>query len=447
MKRTLCTLTLTLLLGLLSVGCHDRNNTPTPTVSGESHPSQTFSTTSEDTPSAVSDTADTVSDTDLLSDVPLTEIVDTTGRSYGHIRSNGIVTLTDHGIFYTINRSDRSIEGTDTQNFEGNVGKTVTNYYLYDPRTGENSAFGSIPDQDYEAGYVRMELDGTLYTLLTTGNAMDTIPDPLLLVAFDLTAHTIQTYPISDNGFPYTAMTAADGKLLILNHDQTDTLHDRLYQFDPTTKAVREVLQWELKNNIGDSLRQVYCDGQHLYLLRVHFQGQADATLWLDTYDLSFRKQSERDISDLLKQSISDSLTPEDADNEIRQMVSRLLLLDGNILYYENFSTTRFVAQLDTGTLLDIPSGLGDRWLASSGSGEPFFYVAFDGAAENSVFDQHGDRLDKTLFHADDPHYYLTAASSSPDGHRLFQVDYTNPNDRNDSLPRKLYWVDETAPS
>ena len=82
-----------------------------------------------------------------------------------------------------------------------------------------------------------------------------------------------------------------------------------------------------------------------------------------------------------------------------------------------------------------------DMFLASSGSGAPFFYCIFGGADnENSIYELKNGTLEKTVFKADDDRYYITAASRSLDGKTLLQVDYTNPEDRNDSLPAKIYY-------
>lgn len=450
MKRTTTlALVLTLLLGISMTGCRN---------SGDSRPTASTANSTVDTRQSTADrsappsmepsetTESQLPDTTLSG--TLTEIVNRDGQHLGNIRMNGLPTLTNKGIFYTV--TDTHDPDTDTLTVGTADGHDTTTYYLYDTDTQQSYSFGSIPEQDYEAGYVRTELNDTLYTLVTTGNALDNTPDPLLLAAFDLTTHTMRSFPISDNGFPYTAMTAVNGQLLILNHDQTDTLSDKLYLFDPSTETTRQVLQFSLQDNSGDTIRQVYCDGESIYLLRLHFQSETDFTLLLDTYDLTFHKQSESDISPLLRESVGESLTPEDAVNEMKQMVSHLLVLNKQFVYYENFSTTRFFGNIDTGVLLEQANGSGDLFLVSSGSGEPFFYVIL-GGMDNTlgavVFDWNGQFLEKSLFQADDPRYYLTSASVNLRQDRLYQVAYTNPENRSDTLPPKLYLLTADQPS
>ena len=368
------------------------------------------------------------------------EIVDKDGKHIGLIPFNSGMTLTNSGIFYTT-----SISGTtspDTIAVGLNEGeKDVVVYHLYDTKTDKSCSFGSIPDQDYEAGYCRTELNGKLYALITTGNAMDNEPNPLLLAEFDLTEHTINQYRISDNGFPYTAMTEVKGKLLILNHDQTDVLNDKLYLFDPESKQTEQVMQSELNGNTGDTIRSMYSDGKNIYILRLHFEGENNVTMFLDTYDLDLKKLSERDISSMLKESAGKNLVPEDVENEMKQMVSNFMVLDEKYVYYENFSTTRFLGNAEDGKLFSETEGAGDMFLVSSGSGDPFFYCIFGGGEnENIIYEWKDGTLEKTVFKADDDRYYITAASRSPDGKTLIQVAYTNPEDRNDILPTKIYF-------
>ena len=367
------------------------------------------------------------------------EIVDKDGRHIGQIPFNSGMTLTNSGIFYTTlipgaAKSDTIAVGLN----EGE--KDVVVYHLYDTKTDKSYDFGSIPDQDYEAGYCRIELNGKLYTLITTGNVMDKEPDPLLLAEFDLTGHTINQYRISDNGFPYTAMAEVNGKLLILNHDQTDVLNDKLYLFDTESKQTEQVMQFELNGNTGDTIRSMYSDGKNIYILRLRFEGENDVTMFLDTYDPDLKKQSEKDISSMLRESAGNALVPEDVANEMKQMVNNFMVLDEKYVYYENFSATRFLGNMEDGKLFRETEGKGDMFLASSGSGAPFFYCIFGGGEnENIIYEWEDGTLEKTIFKADDDRYYITAASRSPDGKTLIQVAYTNPEDRNDTLPTKIY--------
>ena len=429
---------LLLLCALLCIGitgCSKESGSIETQVSNKSNVTKSTDEASENSKNESDEQSDTKK---MLEN--MMEVVDKDGRHTGQIPFNSGMTLTNNGIFYTT-----SISGTtspDTIAVGLNEGeKDVVVYHLYDTKTDKSCSFGSIPDQDYEAGYCRTELNGKLYTLITTGNAMDKEPDPLLIAEFDLTEHTINQYKISDNGFPYTAMAAVNGKLLILNHDQTDVLHDKLYLFDPKSKQTEQVMQYELNGNTGDTIRSMYSDGENIYILRLHFEGDNNVAMLLDTYDLDLKKLSEKDISAMLKESAGKNLVSEDLPNEMKQMVSRFMVLNEKYVYYENFSTTRFLGNVEDGKLFSETEGSGDMFIVSSGSGAPFFYCIFGGGMnENSIYEWKNGTLEKTVFKADDDRYYITAASRSPDGKTLIQVAYTNPEDRNDTLPTKIYY-------
>ena len=445
MKRYF-SLLLCALLCVCITGCSKESNNTETQASDKSSVTESTVEASENS-KTISDEASENSRT--VSDEPsdtketddnMIEIVDKDGKHIGQIPFNSGMTLTNSGIFYTTfipgaAGSDTTVVGLN----DGEKDKII--YHLYDTKTDESYSFGSIPDQDYEAGYCRTELNGKLYTLITTGNAMDQEPDPLLLAEFDLVEHTINQYKISDNGFPYTAMTEVNGKLLILNHDQTDVLNDNLYLFDPESKQTEQVLQFELNGNTGDTIRSINSDGKNIYVLRLRFEGDNNVTMFLDTYDLAFKKLSEKDISAMLKESAGSALAQDDTANEMKQMVSRFMVFDEKYVYYENFSTTRFLGNVEDGKLFSETKGAGDTFLASSGSGAPFFYCIYGGERnENSIYELKNGALEKTVFKADDDRYFLSAASRSPDGKTLIQVAYTNPEDRNDTLPTKIYY-------
>ncbi len=371
----------------------------------------------------------------------ITEVVDKNSRHIGEIRKSGSVTLTDYGIFYTTVKTLSVQDAPITTGTADNV--TTTTYHLYDPVKNEHYDFGSVSGQDYEAGYVRTEIDGRLYTLITTGNALDNIPDDLLLVEFDLVKHSIQQYKLSDNGFPYTAMTEINGNLLILNHDQQEKLCDKLLLFNTKTKDCQQVLEFELNNNQGDTIRGIYSDGEQIYLLRLHFEDENNIRMFLDSYDIQFQKLSEKDISPMIQKSVEKSLTPADIPNEMKQMLSRFMVLNRQYVYYENFSATCFLGNTETGELFKEFDGMGGLFLAASGSGKPFFYYIFgggDNVKENAVFEWKDGTLEKSVFAADDERYYIVSATVSPNGKKLIQTEYVNPNDRNDSLPARLYY-------
>lgn len=427
---------LALILCLAAAGCSSSGSV--------SNANESSFTVSEDTPASSTDSStdskpsDESSGSDQKTRVGNTEeIVDKDGRHIGEITAVS-TTLTNKGIFYTVNESDK--QSVDEYSISDN--NTVV-YCLYDPEKNESYDLGSIPGQDYEAGYARTELNGRLYTLITTGNALDNTPDPLILLQFDLDSRTIKQFTISDNGFPYTAMTAVNGKLLVLNHDQTDILKDRIYLFDPDTEKTEQVLEFELKDNKGDTIRNMYSDGESIYILRLVFDGENNVRMMLDTYGTDFKKTAETDISDIFRKAASESrIAVSDMPNEMMQMVSRFIILDRSNIYYENFSVTHFLADISTSELYDISKGTDSILQASSGSGKPFFFHAYDmNSDEKAVYEWNSGKLEKKVINTDDSRYYITWATAAPDGRRLTQMEYLDPGNSNNKLPIKLYYM------
>lgn len=420
MKKTM-SLSGLLLLGLLCSGCQ-----------AAAPPSSSVTEQAPSAPPAASAVEE-----DPLPEETGVAVLDKNGKTIGHLPEGANTTLTDAGIFYSLTETSFG----DSAIVAAGAGETQTvSYHLYDPQTQKNYSYGSIPGQGYEAGYARTEYKGILYTLVTTGEALDKDPDPLLLAAFDLSEHTMECYTVSNNGFPYTAMAEAGGKLLILNHDQTDVLNDKVYVFDPDSRKIRQVLEFELKDDTGDSIRSLYSDGEKLYLLRLHFE-KGSVKMFLDAYDFSYQKLSEQDISALPEEADAISgLVADDVQNEMKQMVNRFFLPDSKTVYYENFSSTRFIGSLETGKLLSEDSAKGE-FTASTGSGTPFFFFLFGGAdgKRNELLEWKNGSLASIDFAPDDSRYYVTSASASPGGKRLVRVEYQNPENKSDTLPAKYY--------
>ncbi len=343
-------------------------------------------------------------------------VMDAEGNRIGSIRPNGAITLTDAGIFYSV-LSDSAKKAE---------------FRLFDPETGENASLGRIEDFAYEASYCRLELGGKIYTLVQTGNLFDSAPDPLTLLEFDPANGGMKEYCVEENGFAYSAMAAVNGKLLIIDHDQEDVLHDRLIEFDPASGEMSEKLSFELDES-GDTLRGVCAHEGGFYLLRVQFDG--GKKMFLDKYDGSFRLIESEDISYLIK-SAADSMTPEEAEDEFNQWVSRFFVTEDGVLYYESFSVLRCLAVLDSGEQLIIAN---DLFNASSGSGEPVFLWIYGGSDgnEKDVFELRDKKLavSEKGFELPNQRYFYTFASASESGNRLIFLG------SDETLPPLLYYI------
>ena len=407
---------------------------PTEKVSSEKASDQQTETNS-DTPSDTEPTDDSpvITDDSEAQKNDTVTIYGEQNEKLGEIHLNGVAMITEAGIFYPA--------------LPENGDPAVTEYHLYDPDTKKDTIIGEMKDVAYEASYARCELDGCVYLLVMTGNIMDNVPDPLVLVKADLINHTLTPYPIDDSISPYAVMTPAKDKLVIAWHDQKEILTDRVMAFDPAAGTMKEIMAYTLdQQEIGESIRGLYSDGEKLYQLRLLFE-KTGKKLLLDTFDLSSQKISETDITSIVNEAASELQGGGDASIELQMPVSRFLVREG-CFYYENFSMTRCIANIETGKLILAAN---DLFNASIGSGWTFFYTIMkngldDENAPDVIYDLNWDELRAQEFTAFDPAYYLVNGSSAPDGTRLLVMEKREGTERSTILYYlKLHYADEGA--
>ena len=287
------------------------------------------------------------------------EIFDREGTRLGQIDGRAVCTAVDAGIFYSVFEPE---DGAYT-------GPAAYHYFNMD--TKADVPLGTLKDQGYEAAYARTELDGIIYTLAVTGNVFGDAPTPLLLLAFDPAAGTMKQYTVSETGFPYAAMAAADGKLFIMNHEMTEPKSDTIYVFDPKTETISPLLSFDAQK---DSLRGVAALSDGFCLLRLVLQKDAEPRVFLDRYDEAGEKRAEAALTEPLVNaalSVHGVAGRADALNELSMNVSRFLIVDDRYLVYENFGLTRLVLDLLAEKTLFARE---DVYSVSSGSGRPILY-------------------------------------------------------------------------
>ena len=290
-------------------------------------------------------------------------ITDESGAELGKIDNRANFTAVDGGLFYSVlTLEEYSFTGT-------------AEYRFFSLKDDSDVLLGRLEDQGYETGFARTELSGVVYTLAVQGNPAGDAPVPLLLLAFDIANKTMKTYTVSEYGFPYASMTASDGKLLIMNHETSADKAEKVYEFDPGTEEIRELLTFD---SSVDSLRGVCAAENGFYLLRLNLSG-GENEVFLDRYDKNGVKVSEQSVGDILIRAITEVpaiLDRQDASGQLGINVSRFAVTDGRYLVYENFSVSRVVIDLQTGeTLLAVD----DNYSVSVGSGGPvIFRLGFD---------------------------------------------------------------------
>ncbi len=286
-------------------------------------------------------------------------ILDNDGNTVTSIPADASCTLFDEGIFYRLWYEDGDGSGTGTAEYRlvKNDGKDV----LLGKRTGEG----------YEASYARLSSSGIIYTTAVDGDPYDFAPDRLVLLAFDASKGSMNSYTVTENGYPYTALAAAGGKVLIMNHEMGDIGEDTIYEFDPGTKAVKKILSFDTSE---ESLRSLCTTDDGFALLRLKIGGKNE--LFVDFYANDYTKKSEKSLSGLIASAASEILTPEDAANEASLLVFGFKILDGRYMFYENAGIIRLILDLETDTVL---KAMNDLYCLSGGDGKPLFYkLEFD---------------------------------------------------------------------
>lgn len=293
-------------------------------------------------------------------------ITDENGAELGRIDNRANFTAATDGIFYSVlTLAEYSFTGS-------------AEYRFFSLKDHSDVLLGKLEDQSYETGFARTELNGVVYTLAVQGDPMGGAPVPLLLLAFDPANKTMKTFTVSEYGFPYAAMAAAGGKLLIMNHETNDEKAEKIYEFDPASEKIREVLSFD---SSIDSLRGVCAAESGFYLLRLKLTG-GENEMFIDRYDENCSKVSEQSIGEALLRAITEIptiLSREDAVSQMGFNVSRFELIEGRILVYENFSISRVAVDLQTGETIFAND---DNYSVSTGGGGPIVYrLDFD--AEN----------------------------------------------------------------
>ncbi|MBR5973691.1 MAG: hypothetical protein IK020_00740 [Clostridiales bacterium] len=390
----------------MSSGCKSKNND----TSSAKNPQASDKDTSEDPDSGTPE-----------SEPPYySEILDKDGKLLGRIDGRASVSAADEGVFYSVFAPAE------------NESTAPAHYHLFRASDGKDILLGTLEDQGYETIYSRMEMNGIVYTLALTGNPYDEEPDSLWLLAFDLKTEKMEKVLVSENASPYAAMTAINGKVLIMVHEFGSPKCDKVYEFDVSSGTIREVLSFSSEGENSDSLRGVYADAEHLYLLRLTLKNGMADELYLDTYDTAYTKSSELSLRELIfSEEYHGVASPDDEKAEIGMIVSGFAVWEDRYLYYENFAVTRALLDLKTGKNLFASD---DNYSLSKGSGMPFFYFFDLGQAEPDqdiagIYELKNGAVEKKTLTPPDTRTMIRNISVSPDGTWLVTYSDSAPRD------------------
>lgn len=347
------------------------------------------------------------------------EILDPEGRLLAKIDGRASASAADAGVFYSVFTPQE------------NVMIAPAEYRFFRLSDGKDIRLGTLEDQGYEAFYARTEMDGIVYALALSGNPYDTAPDTLWLLACDPVRETMERIRVTDNGHPYAAMTAADGKLLIMFHEQGARKYDKVLEFDPASAAMKEVLSFPTGGDDCISLRSLFYDGERLYLLRLAVKNGGPEELYLDVYDASYGLVSERPLRELIfREEYQGILSPGDEKNELGMPAAGFCVAEGRYLFYENFAVTRALLDLETGRNLFARD---DNYALSVGGGKPVFYFFDLGQAdteeEPGIYALNGGEIGKLSFVPPDARKMIRDVSHSPAGTWLVKISGSLPRD------------------
>ena len=367
----------------------------------------------------ISKTEDTVPDTEDLPETLLDlSVLDQYGSPIAKVQASDIGMITPYGMFYKV-YNEYHIVRTEKNN-------------------NEDVTLAAFDDISYETEYARTILGGKLYTLAISGDLMGNNPFTQWLLEFDLKNGKTERYKISDNGFPYSSLTAIGNKIILFFHDQKDVLNDRIIEFDPASGKTTDIITYYLDNDLkGDTVRSIYSDNDNLYILRIKFNSSSDISMYVDVFDKEYKKIREFDITDIAKEGAAQCMSteaPEEIANEFSQHISGFRILDGRYLYYQNFSVSRFILDLEKGSLLyAIP----EPFMSTPGDGELMFYTIMSIEELKTIDPYAVYRFDKGTLKKDptitvNDGQIIVSASSSSDGKYMVTVadqdqkDYTN---------------------
>ena len=250
---------------------------------------------------------------------------------------------------------------------------------------------------------------------------MDDDPDTLWLLAFDPMKETMSQYAVSEHGFPYAALTAVNGKLWIMNHEMDAQKADKIYEFDPATGKIKEVLSYDGRLEGEGSLRGIYADENTFYVLKLVNPGSGN-DLVLDSYDMEYHQIGKRALGDLIIPAglnVHGMTGENDVRNEFGMMVSRFAVLDGRYLFYENFAILRAVVDLGTDVALFAGE---DLYSISNGGGQPALYrliFSDEELALSTILTLREGKLEEFAFTAPAGPAFVQNISRSPSGNWL----------------------------
>lgn len=320
----------------------------------------------------------------------------------------------------------------------------VMEYFHYIFSTNEQKKLGVIENWVYEATYDTFCENNHVYMLITTGNSFNFDETENYLYDINLVDNTMTAMLLENATAPYNSMTLANDKIFIVTPGRESCCVSR-YDIEDKSLLKLKDYHFDSGSNTGETIRHISADEQYIYLLRLYMNGVSNVKMYVDVFDLNFSPISSIDITNEIATNILES---EDKNVELRQLVSHFEV-SNNFIYYENFSITRALFQIQSVNLMDMDNvhtkqvfeanpALHKAISVSANDELSIFYEAY----QNRIFvmDSVAQQIQETNFFIKDSNYCITYMTYDSQGNVLIFLDYHDPSSFK-TLPNRIYYV------
>lgn len=349
------------------------------------------------------------------------------------IERYGAISQIDNGFIYS-----KPSANSDETNLE-------MEYYQYDFSQNQSTKLGTIDSWVYEAHYDTIYHNNHIYMLVTTGNIYHFKETEKYLYDIDLAENSMSAALLENASAAYNSMTLAGDEIIIAVPKKGGCY---INKYDIRTKSLNVIKEYyfDSSTNTGNMIRHISSDHQYLYLLRLNMATEANVKLYIDIYSFDFELINSIDIT----AAVSEGVTSADGANvELRQPVSHFFVNNGYV-YYENFSSTRALFELQPVNINDKDSQIKTKQAADFDAG---FFKAIDSSNENRVsayykfgsniiyvLDTDAKQITQHPFFVNEKRYSITSIMQNSKEDVLIRMGYKDPK-TGERLPDRIYAV------
>lgn len=308
-------------------------------------------------------------------------------------------------------------------------GGRAMEYYQYTVSTQKSIKIGSVENwtmQTNEAVFLRNHL--FLFAMVRNGETQ-----VLKLLDLDMEKHTLSEVFSEEGGFPYNTMVGSGDKLLIARALPNETC---IQEYNVLTNEMKDLkrIPFDDAKGVGEAVRHICAGEDTISLLMPVIKGENSVRLRANVYDTAMNLLDSTDISEI-------STDP----NELRQGVSNFVFSDG-VLYYENFSTTRFLGRVtDTGIqkLMNVDSLCIMAYETEQIPETKLLCRLYDKSNALYLVDMKTGDIREGSFFADDERYQFYNMYRDANGNITILMGYKHP-DTGAELEPRFYYIKES---